>query len=66
MNLDEMTDEQLLDAWHAARIAHKSATSENRMALTALKLRAEAAAIRRFGVGEHMQAYRRRFADKEP
>lgn len=66
MTLEEMTDEQVLDAWHAAKMAHRFATTEELTVRMALKLKAEAAAIRRFGVGEHLDAYRRRFVDADP
>lgn len=64
MSLDEMTDEQVLDAWHAAKMAQKYAATEDPTVRMALKLKAEAAAIRRFGVGEHREAYRRRFPEE--
>lgn len=63
MSLDEMTDDQVLDAWHAAKMAQKYATTEDPTVRMALKLKAEAAAIRRFGVGGHLEAYQRRFPD---
>ena len=59
MSLDEMTDEQVLDAWHAAKMAQKYAVTEDPSVRMAMKLKAEAAAIRRFGVGEHLNAYRK-------
>ena len=61
--LDEMTDEQVLDAWHAAKMAQKFATTEDLTIRMALKLKAEAAAIRRFGVGGNLEAYKRRFPE---
>lgn len=64
MSLDEMTDEQVLDAWHAAKMAQKFATTEDPTVRMAHKLKAEAAAISRFGVGGHVEAYRRRFPDE--
>lgn len=42
MSLDEMTDEQVLDAWHAAKMAQKFATTEDPTVRMALKLKAEA------------------------
>lgn len=66
MSLDEMTDDQVLDAWHAARMAQKFATTEDPTVRMALKLKAEAAAIRRFGVGGHVEAYKRRFPEENP
>lgn len=64
MSLDEMTDEQVLDAWHAAKMAQKYAVTEDPSVRMAMKLKAEAAAIRRFGVGEHLHAYRKRFPEE--
>jgi hypothetical protein len=61
MNLDEMTDDEVLEAWHAAIMAHRFSTVENPTGRMVMKLKAEAAAIRRFGVGGHIEAYRRRF-----
>jgi hypothetical protein len=63
MSIDEMTDAQVLDAWHAAKMATKFTATEDPSIRMALKLRAEAAAIRRFGVGGHLEAYRRRYPD---
>ena len=65
MSLDQMTDDQVLDAWHAARMAQKFATTEDPTVRMSLKLKAEAAAIRRFGVGPHVERYRRRFPDDD-
>lgn len=66
MSLDEMTDDQVLDTWHAAKMAQKFATTEDPTVRMALKLREEAAAIRRFGVGGHVEAYKRRFPEENP
>ena len=63
LSLDEMSDEQVLVAWHAAKMAQRYALTEDPSVRMAIKLKAEAAAIRRFGVGEHLQAYRKRFPD---
>lgn len=65
MTPNEMTDEQVLDAWHVARMAHLYIKGEGAMARTALMLKAEAVAIRRFGVGEHREVYRRRYPEAE-
>jgi hypothetical protein len=64
MSFNEMTDDEVLDAWHAARMAHRFAITEELTVRMALKLKAEAAAIRRFGVGEHLAAYRARFPEE--
>lgn len=56
-----MTDEQVLDAWHAAKMAQRYAVTEDPSVSMAMKLKADVAAIRRFGVGGHVEAYRRRF-----
>jgi len=58
-----MTDDQVLDAWHAAMMAHKYATTEDPVVRASMKLKAEAAAIKRFGVGGHVEAYKKRFPD---
>jgi len=63
MSLDEMSDEQVLDAWHAAMMTQRYAVTEDPSVRMAMKLKAEAAAVRRFGVGEHVQAYRKRFPE---
>lgn len=51
VNTDETMVEHLLDAWRAARITHLFVKGDGAMARTASMLRSEAAAIRRFGVG---------------
>ncbi|MGD0942354.1 MAG: hypothetical protein ABR905_21885 [Terracidiphilus sp.] len=58
-----LTEEQSLDEWHEAKEAHKAASDgEKDEAWQRVQL-AEIQAIRRFGLGKHMKAYKERFSD---
>jgi hypothetical protein len=60
---DEMTDEEILDEWHAAKIAHQQAAPGERDAAFLRKEEAERQAIGRFGLGRHLKVYGERFPE---
>lgn len=64
MSLNEMTDEQVLDAWHAATMAQRCAVTDDSTVRMAMRPKAETDAIRRFGLGEHLKAHRTRFPEE--
>lgn len=58
-----MTDDEILDAWRAAKQDHAKATGANYGKALFRKMAAEEAAIERFGLGPHKAAYRARYPD---
>lgn len=61
-----MTDNEILDQWRQAELAHAKAGDHDLLEAFIAKVAAEDAAIARFGIGPHQEAYRARFADVEP
>ena len=59
-----LTDEQILDEWHAAKEAHKAASDGEKDEAWQGLLLAEKQAIGQFGLGKHMKAYKERFPDE--
>jgi phytoene/squalene synthetase len=62
-----MIDDEILDQWRQAELAHGQAQATGHDLLEAFiaKVAAEDAAIERFGLGPHREAYRARFPDVE-
>jgi hypothetical protein len=58
-----LTNDEILDAWRAARQNHAKATGADYGNALFRKMAAEEAAIERFGLGPHKVAYRARFPD---
>lgn len=58
-----MTNDEILNAWRAARQDHAKATGTDYGKALFRKMAAEEAAIERFGLGSHKAAYRARFPD---
>lgn len=58
-----MTDNEILDQWHQAGLAHAHAGEHDLLEAFIAKVAAEDAAIARFGIGPHLEAYRARFPD---
>lgn len=58
-----MTDDEILDEWHRAELAHVQAGEHDLLEAFIAKVAAEDAAIARFGIGPHHEAYRARFRD---
>ena len=61
-----MTDDDILDQWRQAELAHAKAGDHDLLEAFIAKVAAEDAAIARFGIALHQEAYRARFpADVE-
>lgn len=58
-----MTDDEILDRWHRFRRAHAQAADLDILEAYIAMVKAEDAAITRFGLGPHNAAYRARFPD---
>lgn len=58
-----MTDDEILDQWRAAELAHAKAGEHDLLEAFIAKVAAEDAAIARFGIGLHQEAYWVRFPD---
>ena len=56
-----MTDDEILDQWHQARLTHANAADLDMLEAYIAKVSAEDAAIERFGLGTHQAAYQARF-----
>ena len=56
-----MTDDEILDQWHHAERAHAGAAELDMLEAFITKAKAEDAAIDRFGLGPHQEAYRARY-----
>ena len=56
-----MTDDEILDQWHRAELAHTQAGDHDLLEAFITKVAAEDAAIARFGIGLHNEAYKARF-----
>lgn len=54
-NLNDLTDDALIDAWHQSIINHKSAPDGQRDMAYLKKTAAEEAAASRFGLGNHLK-----------
>ena len=64
-----MTDDEILDQWRAAELAHAKASDHDILQAFIAKVAAEDVAIERFGLGPHQDAYQVRFhaqARQEP
>lgn len=60
-----MTDDEIVDQWRQAELAHAKADDHDLLEAFIAKVAAEDAAIARFGIGPHQEAYRARFPDVE-
>jgi|TARA_A100001391_G_scaffold173565_4_gene135612 CheY-like chemotaxis protein len=58
-----LSDGDILEAWHAAELAHAQADALDKPVTLAHAIAAEQAAIQRFGVGSHAAAYDARYPD---
>ncbi len=65
MDWMKMSDDELLDAWHNAQVAHRTAATDDLDKYFILTTQGEAAAVVRFGLGKHMDAYRARFPNEK-
>lgn len=59
-----MTDDEILDRWHAAERAHVQASDNDMLEALIARIAAEDVAIARFGLGPHQDAYQSRFQAK--
>ena len=59
-----MTDDEILDRWHAAERAHAQASDDDMLEALIARIAAEDGAIARFGFGPHQDAYQARFQAK--
>ena len=59
-----MTDDEVLDQWRAAELAHAKASDLDMLEAFIAKVAAEDVAIERFGLGPHHDAYQARFHAK--
>ena len=57
---NELTDEELLDAFHESRATHRTAGEGERNDAYLRRKALEAEMIRRWGIGQHMKEYRKR------
>lgn len=58
-----MTDDEILDEWHAAKSAHASAPDDEKDKALKRLYETEAAAVSQIGLGKHMKAYDARFPE---
>jgi DNA-binding NtrC family response regulator len=60
------SDDDILEAWYAAELAHAKADPVDKPTLRARAMAAEQMAIARFGYGAHSAVYDARFPDRPP
>lgn len=59
-----MTDDEILNRWHDAEQSHAHASDTDMLEALIARMAAEDAAIARFGLGPHQDAYQARFQAK--